>query len=52
MMGYVISPLLFVLVMVMILRSAEVNTNEISSPSMKAFIDDITLAAESTSHME
>ena len=34
MMGYVISPLLFPLVMKMILRSAEVNTNQITGPSM------------------
>ena len=34
--GYVISPLLLVLVMEMILCSAEVNTNEITGPSMKA----------------
>ena len=42
----------FVLVMEMILRSAEVNTNEITGPSMKAFMDDVTLVAESRSHME
>ena len=36
----VISPLFFILVMEMILRSAEVNTNEITSPSMTAFICD------------
>ena len=52
MMGCVISPLLFVLVMEMILRSADVNTNQITGPSMKAFMDDITLIAESRSHME
>ena len=34
MMGCVISPLLFVLVMEMILRSADVNTNQITGPSM------------------
>ena len=51
-MGCVISPLLFVLVMEMILRSPEVNTNEITGPSMKAFMDDVTLVAESRSHME
>ena len=51
-MGSVISPLLFVLVMEMILRSADVNTNEITGPSMKAFMDDITLIAECRSHME
>ena len=51
-MGCVISPLLFVLVMEMILRSADVNTNQITGPSMKAFMDDVTLIAESKSHME
>ena len=43
MIGCVISPLLFVLVMKMILRSADVNTNQITGPSMKAFMDDVTL---------
>ena len=52
MMGCVISPLLFILVMEMILRSAEVNTNQITGPSMKAFMDDVTLIAESGSHMK
>ena len=51
MIGWVISPLLFVLVMEMILRSADVNTNQITGPSMKAFIDDVSLIAESRSHM-
>ena len=51
-MGCVISPLLFILVMEMILHSAEVNTNEITCPFMKAFMDDVTLVAESKSHME
>ena len=41
-MGCVISPLLFVLVMEVILRSADVNTNQITGPSMKAFMDDVT----------
>ena len=50
--GCVISPLLFVLVIEMILRSAEVNTNKITGPSMKAFMDDVTLVAESRSHLE
>ena len=36
----------------MILRRADVNTNQITGPSMKAFMDDITLIAESRSHME
>ena len=52
MMNCVISPLLFVLIMEMILRSADVNTNQITGPSMKAFMDDVTLIAESRSHME
>ena len=50
--GCVISSLLFVLVMEMILRSADVNTNQITGPFMKAFMDDVTLIAESRSHME
>ena len=41
MMVCIITPLLFVLVME-ILRSALVNTDKITSPSMKAFIDDVT----------
>ena len=52
MIGCVISLLLFVLVMEMILPSAEVKTNEITSPSMKAFMYDVTLVAESRSHIE
>ena len=52
MMGCVFSPLLFVLVMEMIFPSANVNTNQITDPSMKAFMDDVTLIAESRSHME
>ena len=52
MMGCVISPLLFVLVMEMIIRSADVNTNQITGPSKKAFMNDGTLIAESRSHME
>ena len=52
MMGCVISPLLFVLIIEMILRSADVSTNQITGPSMKAFMDDVTLIAESRSHME
>ena len=50
-MGCVISPLLFILVVKMILYSDEDNTNEKTSPSMKAFMDDVTLV-ESRSHME
>ena len=36
-MGCVISPLFFILVMEIILRSADVNTNQITGPSTKAF---------------
>ena len=36
----------------MILRSAEVNANEKTCSSMKVFIDDVTLLAETRSHME
>ena len=52
MMGCVISPLLYVLVIEMMLLSASVNTNQITAPSMKASMDDVTLIAESRSHME
>ena len=52
MMGCVIFPLLLVLIMEMILRSTEVNINEVTGPSMKAFMDDLTLYAESRSNME
>ena len=52
MMGCVISPLLFVLVMEMLLCIAKFNNNEITGQSVKAFMDDITLVAESRSHME
>ena len=38
--------------MMMILRSAEVNTNEITGPSMKAFMDDVNLVAGPRSFME
>ena len=41
MMGCFISPLLFLLVM-----------DQITSPSMKALMDDVTLIAESSTHME
>ena len=51
-MGCVISSLLFVLVIEMILCSADVNTNQITGPSMEAFMDDVSLTAESRSHME
>ena len=40
MIGCVISPLHFVLVMEMILLSADVNNNKITGPFRKAFMDD------------
>ena len=52
MMGCIISPVLFVLIMKMVLRSAEVNTNEITGPSMQALMEDVTLVAESKSLMK
>ena len=36
----------------MILHSADVNTNQITGPSMKVFMDDVILIAESRSHIE
>ena len=38
--------------MEMILRCAEVSTYKITGPSIMAFMDDVTLVAESRSHME
>ena len=38
--------------MEMILGSADVNTNQITGSFIKAFMDDVTLIAESRSHME
>ena len=38
--------------MEMILRSTDVNTNQITGPSVKAFMDDVTLITESRSHTE
>ena len=52
MMECIISLLIFVLVMAMILRSAEDNTNEIIGQFMKAFMDDISLVTEFRSRME
>ena len=52
MMGCVISPVLFVLVVEMILRSTDVNTNQITGLSMNGFMVDVTLIAESRSQME
>ena len=50
MMGCVISPLIFVLVMEMLLHSTKDTTNKKTVPSMKAFMDDVI--SESKSHME
>ena len=38
--------------MEMILHSADVNTNQITGPSTKALMDDVTLIAESRSYTE
>ena len=38
--------------MEMVLRSADVNTNQITGPSMKTFMYDVSLIAEFRSHME
>ena len=51
-MGCVISPLIFVLVMGMLLRSTEDTTSKKTVPSMKVFMDDVTVISESKSHME
>ena len=48
----VISPLLFVLIMEMILSCADVNIYQITGPSMKAFMDDVTVITESRSRMK
>ena len=52
MMGSVISPLIFVLVMEMLLRSTKDTTSKKTVPSMKAFMDDVKVISESKSHME
>ena len=51
-MACVISPLIFVLVMEMLLRSTKDNTSKKTVPSMNAFMDDVTVSSESKSHME
>ena len=43
---------LFILVMKLVLGSAEINTHDITGPSMKAFMDDVIPVTESNSHME
>ena len=52
MMGCVISPLIFVLVMEILLRSTKDTTNKKTVPSMKTFMDDVTVISESKSHVE
>ena len=52
MMGCVISPLIFVLVMEVLLRSTKDTTSKKTVPSMKAFMDDVTVISELKSHME
>ena len=52
MMGCVISPLIFVLEMEMLLRSTKDTTSKKTVPSMKAFMDDVTVISESKSHTE
>ena len=48
----VISPLVFVLVMEMILRSVEDNANTKTVLSTKAFIDDVTLIVQLRTYIE
>ena len=48
----VISPLIFVLVIEMLLSSTKDATSKKTVPSMKAFMDDVTVISESKSHME
>ena len=52
MMGCFISPLIFVLVMEMLLHSTEYTTSKKTVPSMKVFMDDVSVISESKSHME
>ena len=52
MIGCVISPLILILVMEMLLRSTEDTTSKKTVPSMKAFMNDVTVISESKSHME
>ena len=52
MIGCVISPLIFVLVMEMLLHSTEDTTSKKTVPSMKAFMNDVAVISESKSHME
>ena len=50
MMECVISPLIFVLVMDVLLRCTEDTTCKKTVPSMKAFMDDVTVISELKSH--
>ena len=51
MMGCVISPLIFIFVMEMLLHSTEDTTSKKTVPSMKAFMDNMTVISESKLHM-
>ena len=48
----VISLLVFLLVMEMLIRSTEDNNSKKTVPSIKAFVDDVTVISESKSHMD
>ena len=50
MMGCVISSLIFILVMELLLCSIEDTTSKKTVPSMKAFMDDVTVISELKSH--
>ena len=52
MMGCVITPLIFILVMEMLLHSNEDTTSNKTVQSMKVFMDDMTVISELKSHME
>ena len=52
MMGCVISPLIFVWVMEMLLHSTKDTTSKKTVPSMKTFMDDMTVILELKLHME
>ena len=52
MMGCIISPLIFALVMEMLPRSTGDATSKKTVPSMKAFMDDVIVISELKSHME
>ena len=50
MMACVISPLIFVLVMEMLLHSTKDTTSKKTVPSMKAFMDDMTVISVEITH--